>query len=421
MKSVLYVWRDHPDQHAFWKACGIETLQFCDTHWAKRDDRLDEHYATFAREVDSAHAAGFRVGMILFSNIAQWRGPAPDEPTGMGVLFDPRDPVARGARMASLARAVRALRACETFTLLAGDPGGAIGASFGPRTVDDFQDFSREVRSVVSREAPGAAFHLNPWAIAYWGHPGTSCETPDWWMHETRMSRQMLLEHPSGLRGVGVEVPGHTMYRPLALRHLRAAGIEPPDFPSGADVRALRGRGAPEVWAWPYFLLDEADDGDQGPSGRAVQIETRTIHRQIARLRRTGVDAVVGNWSNAGHKPRALNTYAFGRMVKDPSATPTRVIDEYAGAIADSKAGARALADVLRWIENDGNWQRKLPEVDRMPALPCGISTRADAQARLATVRPRTNPRFALAESPAVILDRLAGRLRPADPAEHVR
>lgn len=24
----LYVWEDSPDQHAFWKACGIKTLQF---------------------------------------------------------------------------------------------------------------------------------------------------------------------------------------------------------------------------------------------------------------------------------------------------------------------------------------------------------------------------------------------------------
>ena len=29
----LYVWKGSPDQHAFWKACGINTLQYCDTHW----------------------------------------------------------------------------------------------------------------------------------------------------------------------------------------------------------------------------------------------------------------------------------------------------------------------------------------------------------------------------------------------------
>ncbi|MFY7953212.1 MAG: hypothetical protein ACOVT5_11960 [Armatimonadaceae bacterium] len=37
MNSALYVWRDDPTQHAFRKACGISTLQFCDTHLAKSE------------------------------------------------------------------------------------------------------------------------------------------------------------------------------------------------------------------------------------------------------------------------------------------------------------------------------------------------------------------------------------------------
>jgi len=418
MNSALYVWRDDPTQHAFWKACGISTLQFCDTHWAKHENRLDDHYKTFAAEVDSARRSGFRVGMILFSNIAQWRGATPDEPTGMGVLFDPRDPAARKDRLKSLARAVRALRACDFFTLLAGDPGGSIGAPFGPRTADDFLDFAADVQAVVRRNAPRADFHVNPWAIAYWQHPTTSCETPDWWLHETHLSKQILLGEGRRWDNLHVEIPGHTAYRPLALRHLRNAKITPPDFPTAADVVSLRQRGAGQVWAWPYFLLDEADDGDLGPAGRAVQIETRYIHRQIAHLRRVGVDTVVGNWSYAGHKPRQLNTFAFATMIRDPAATPESVIDRFAGAVADSPSGAKALGQVLRWIENDSNWHRKLPAADRMPPLPCGVATAAEARTRLATVRPRTRPGFPLAEPPATILDRLAGRLRPGDRTE---
>jgi len=245
----------------------------------------------------------------------------------MGVLFDPRDPAARKDRLQSLARAVRDLRACDFFTLLAGDPGCAIGASFGPRTVDDFLEFADDVRAVVRRKAPRADFHVNPWAIAYWQHPTTSCETPDWWMHETALSKQMLLAPNRRWDSVNVEIPGHTAYRPLALRHLRKANLTPPDFPTPGDVQTLRRRGAGQVWAWPYFLLDEADDGDLGPAGRAVQIETRYIHRQIAHLRRVGVDTVVGNWSYAGHKPRQFNTFAFATMIRDPAATPESVID----------------------------------------------------------------------------------------------
>ena len=418
MNSALYVWRDDPSQHAFWKACGISTLQFCDTHWAKHENRLDQHYADFAAEVSSARRAGFRVGMILFSNIAQWRGPGAEEPTGMGVLFDPRDPDARRDRLKSLARAIRALGHCDFFTLLAGDPGGAIGAKFGPRTVDDFLDFAGDVRALVKRNAPRADFHVNPWAIAYWQHPTTSCETPDWWVNETALSRQMLLAPGRRWDSTIVEIPGHTGYRPMALRCLRKARIAPPDFPTRTDTEALRRAGAQQVWAWPYFLLDEADDGDLGPAGRAVQIETRYIHRHVQHLRRTGVDMVVGNWTYAGHKPRQLNTFAFGTMILDPAATPESVIDRFAAVVASTPSGATTLGQVLRWIENDSNWHRKLPEADRLAPLPCKLRTLDDARAALKTVQPHPNPTMALAEAPGPYLERLRRRLLPGDRQE---
>ena len=48
----------------------------------------------FEKDVASAKAAGFEVGVILFANIAQWTGPEPVEPSGVGDKFYPRDEAA---------------------------------------------------------------------------------------------------------------------------------------------------------------------------------------------------------------------------------------------------------------------------------------------------------------------------------------
>jgi hypothetical protein len=409
----LYVWRDTPNQHAFWKACGINTLQFCDTHWSHRADQLDDYYVQFARDIESARKDGFRVYVILFSNIAQWQGPEAWEPSGTGVLFDPRDPQALDERLAAIGRAVRALHEADGFTFIAGDPGGAIGAKFGPRTVEDWMQMARRVQETVRREAPHAEFNVNPWAITYWQYPQVGCDSSEWWIQETVLTRRVLAAPDLIGPMCGVELPGHNYYRAMALRNFHKDGLTPDLCPTADDVRRLQARGAKRFWAWPYFLLDEADDGDVGPDGKLLpgtQIETRYIHRLVNQMRGIGMNGIIGNWSYAGYLPKALNTYAFGRFSRDPKATPEQVIDEYARYVAD-EATWPALAQVLRFIENRSNWQRKLPPPARLPDLPCSLHSVEAAQTALRSVIPGINPSFALPEPPAAYLARLQKRL----------
>lgn len=410
----LYVWRDSPDQHAFWKACGINTLQFCDTHWSLRVDRLDDYYTQFAQDVESARKSGFRVYVILFSNIAQWQGPAEREPTGMGVLFDPREQWALDERLASIRKAVRALRHADGFTFIAGDPGGAIGAKFGARTTDDWVNMAQKVRQVVHREAPHAEFNVNPWAITYWQCPGVSCDSSEWWIQETTLTRRVLAAPDLIGPEYGVELPGHNYYRAMALRNFHKEGLSPRPFPAKNDVQRLHARGTKRVWAWPYFLLDEADDGDVGPDGRILpgtQVETRYIRQMVNRMRGIGMNGIIGNWSYAGYLPKALNTYAFGRFCTDPQATSESVINEYARCVADAATWSD-LAQVLRFIENRSNWQRKLPPTKRLSNLPCRLGTVNAAQEALRSVVANRRPSFALPEPPSAYLQRLQNRLR---------
>ena len=88
----LYVWTDSPDQHEFWKACGINTLQFCDLGWYRNSyTALDEYLSSMAAQIRCAKNDGFSVNVILYSNIKQWDGPEDFEPSGIGEKFYPRN------------------------------------------------------------------------------------------------------------------------------------------------------------------------------------------------------------------------------------------------------------------------------------------------------------------------------------------
>jgi hypothetical protein len=212
-----------------------------------------------------------------------------------------------------------------------------------------------------------------------------------------------------------VEFPAHNSYRSLTLRIFRAAGIPPEPCPTAEEVRTLRARGIERLWAWPYFLLDEVDDGYIGSVWKTygqAQAETRYLHRLAGELRRLGCNGVIGNHGDTHScRAEALNVYAFTRFGRDPAATPAGVIDEFAGHVAD-EATQDALAQVLRFIENHSSWQASLPPEDRLEDFDCGdLASAAEALRRLNQVTSRTHPTFPLPEPPADYLQRLRQRL----------
>ncbi|MHB0998660.1 MAG: hypothetical protein ACYC27_05385 [Armatimonadota bacterium] len=408
----LYVWSDTPNQHAFWKACGINTLQLCDTGWSMRPDIREKYLAKQARGIRAQKKAGFKVYVIYFSNIAQWMGPEEREPSGIGIKFDPHNKAAMADYLKWVASSTRVLKEADGFTFFAGDPGG-VPPNVGKADVHDWMAMAKEVQKVVKREAPKAEFNANPWAVTMWQYPESSAMTSSFWLRETELTKIIINDKDFIGPELGIEIPFHNYYRALALRSFAQDGITPELFPTVTDIKNLKAKGAKRIWAWPYFLLDEADDGDVGPDGQllpVVQVETRYIHRLIKGIRKHNVNGVMGSWSYAGYLSKALNTYAFGRFCNDPSATPTKVIEEYAGFIAtdDTKAD---LVQILRYVENQSNWQKKLPEGSRLPALKCSISTPDQAIAALDRVKVRTKSAFSLPEPARDYLKRIRERI----------
>ncbi len=413
MTAGLYVWTDNPDQHAFWRSCGIELLQFCDLGWHRRHDLLDDYYAQMAAGVDSAQRSGFRVYVILFANIVQWEGPEEMEPTGVGVKFHPQDARALRQRLQALERTVRALRKADGFTFFAGDPGGVPASLDGAPT--DHHDWIRmavAVRQLVREHAPAAAYHVNPWAVSMWGQPELSALESPFWRRETEMHRAIIWNYELMDAHTGIELPCHEHYRPLVLRLYEKDRVRAAPWPDAHAIGALRQARCPAVWAWPYFLLEEADDGDPAADETRGQMgaETRMIHRFVRWAQRSGFDAVIGNWSYAAHRAEALNTYAFGRFCVDPSLTPEDVLRAWSRRIVSADSTAE-MEQVLRFIENSSPVARQLPRRWRVRALACRLKTPRAALDALDKVHPFAED-TGLAEPATAYLERVRQRLK---------
>ena len=337
--------------YEFFKACGYNYLEFCEAGFRSRADLLPDYYKEMSRAINLAHERGLRVGIVLLAGMKQWRGP---DKSGYLGAFSPLDKAKLQERFMYLRQAVSSLRNADVFILLPGDPGGD---PEGRSTSEDLLAFCRNVRQIVKQQAPEAKFMVNLWAVAEWeGFPPT--RSVRFWQHEIKLSRAVAAAPDLVGPSCGVSFPLHNYYRSLALSCYAAAGVEPELYPTAKDVQILRMRGVKSVLGWPYFLVDEADDGFIRPnnveSKGQSSAETRYIRALIDSVHSIGLDGLVGN---AIFFPvESLNIYAFGQMCRSANVKPEQVLDQYAGFIADENTRA-ALGQVLRYIENYSNWQ----------------------------------------------------------------
>ena len=409
----LYTWEANPSQYDFWKALGIDTLQFCDRGWYYNASsfNLRSYLRKMAEGVASAKQAGFKVYVILFSNIEQYKGPNPYEPTGIGTKFHPDDEAAMEDRLYYLKMSVEAMKEADGFTIFAGDPGG-IPNALGEGDVYDYIYFCRRVADMIRETAPEADININPWAVTMFETPNRSALTAAFWLRESELNKIIMEEDNLLGESIGLELACHDYYRPLVLRqYFQTQSIPEQMFPTQDDITAVLNKGVKRMWAWPYFLLDEADDGDKGAGNTTLpQIESRYIVDYVQRVRAAGVNGVIGNWSWDGYKTKMLNTYAFARACHDKTVTAEQILTEFAQTIATPDTRA-ALVEVLKYVENDSNHQKKLPVVFRKPDFECGPVEVEEALALLETVQVNEDNQFPLAYSAKQYLKDLKERV----------
>lgn len=395
-----------PQMYEFFKACGYNYLEFCEAGFRSRPDLLPDYYKEMSRAINLAHERGFRVGIVLLAGMEQWKGP---DKSGYLGAFSPFDKAKLQERFTHLQQAVSSLRSADVFILLPGDPGGD---PKGRSTFEDCLAFCRNVQQIVKQHAPVANFMVNLWAVAEWeGFPPT--RSLRFWQQEVKLSQEAVAAPDLFGPSCGVTFPLHNYYRSLALSCYTAAGVEPELYPTAKDIQMLRMRGVKSVLGWPYFLVDEADDGFIRPnnveSKGQSSAETRYIRGLIDSAHSIGLDGLV---ANAIFFPvESLNIYAFGQMCRSADLKPEHVLDQYAGFIADGKTRA-ALGQVLRYIENYSNWQNSLPASHRLKNFEIPeVSSASAALELLAQVKPCVNPSIPLLEPPTVYLGRLKKRL----------
>lgn len=409
----LYVWTDTPDQHDFWKHCGINMLQVCDIGWYRNSNTLlDPYLDSMAEQINNMKKDGFSVNVILFSTIQQWEGPGDFEPTRIGEKFHPSDKLKMEKRLKYIEKSIMKLSMADGFTLFAGDPGG-VTAELGAADHSYYTEMGREVLSLIKLHAPGAYFNFNPWAVTMFPYPEVSCEEAKWWLKESEITSEIISQENLIGEEIGIELPCHDYYRAMALERYHREGYDP-KFPSIADIRTIKDKNTKRIWAWPYFILDEADDGDTngGVVTDLTQSETRYIYKFVGDMSNlNGINGIIGNWSYKGYLSKSMNTYAFGRFVNDPSATPESVMKEYAGNVTTASS-SDLLVEIMKYIENNSNWQRKLPPTKRLPDFETDIRTASDALKRFDEIK--VNEQYIpgrLPETPGDYLARIKSRL----------
>jgi hypothetical protein len=390
----------------FLRACGYNYLEFCEAGFARRPDLLPAYYAETAKAIDTAHKKGFQVWILLLAGMKQWKGPAEYGDAG---TFSTQKLALLSERLSHIRQAVQSLQNADGFAFFAGDPGGD---PEGRSTVQDFITLARKVRDIVRENAPKARFAINLWAVAEWaGFP--SPFRLDFWQKQVSLSKAVVAAPDLLGPDCGVIFSMDNYYRSLALTCYAEAGLKPELYPLASDIQKLRQRGVKPILGWPYFLVDEVDDGFITPnnvaSGGQSQAETRYLYAIIDRGREIGLDGLV---ANASFIPaEALNIYAFGRTCCAPHLTPEAVLEEYASLIADDSTKP-LLVQVLRFIENHSNWDNSLPQPYRLARLDSGTVTSAQiAMEQLAKITPRQKPPIPLPEPAAEYLQRLRKRL----------
>lgn len=408
VKTVgLYAFMPAPDVYKFWKACGYDTLQFIDHAFSAPAEGHDAIYRNTEKGIREAQAAGFKVDIIILSNVSSY----PDYPF-VKPVFDPTDKAAMQKRLDDIEIGVKRLKGADVFTFFGGDPGGS-PVRLGPDGVRAWMDMSRKVHEMVKREAPKAVYNANIWATAAWDDISINPFKVDFWEKEVEYGKMILAEKDFIGPDCGVEFPLHNYYRSLAFKAYADAGKRPEPYPIAADIKNLKSRGVKRMWGWAHFLIDEVDDGYTGYSGvkaHPTQAETRYLHRIVSDARRIGLNGMISNSDGKGSVIEAMNVYAFAQFCRNPSLTPGQAIDEYAGFIAD-KGSKHALGQVIRFIENHSTWEASIPEQYRMKGLKCEYATADDALKALSAITPNPNPDFPIPEPAPKYLDRLKSRL----------
>lgn len=395
-----------PKHYKFWKACGYNLLQFIDNVIADSvsKESHDKYYRELDKGIADAQKAGFKVSILILSNLSSL-SPSSE-------VFNPMDEYAMKKRLGQIELTIKRLARADVFSFFGGDPGGS-PIELGEKGVHTWMNMSRKVHEMVERDAPGAAYNANIWAVTHWDFMNINPFYTGFWDKEVAYGKMIVADKSFIGPDCGIEFPLHNYYRSLAFKAYADVSRTPEPYPVKADIAALKSRGVKRMWGWAHFLIDEVDDGYTGYAGSKLhptQAETRYLHRIVNDARTIGLNGILSFTDGPGSEIEAMNVFAFGKFCLDGSITPEAAILQFSSYITDSKS-TKALAQVISFIENHSTWEASIPERFRIKSLGCDLNNAAEALRVLEHIKPNSKPTFPIPEPATNYLKRLKSRL----------
>lgn len=395
----------------FWKACGINTLEFAISGYQfETDEEIISYSRAVSSGIDEMHEKGFKVDMLVLTNFTY-------DGANLYTTFHPtKDAELMERRLHVLGLTAKYMSNADSFTIAAGDPGGVTN-DMGECGAEDYIYLVREFIRVIRENAPDSEINVCPWSVASFSTPRYSPYSLEFWNIETNMTKALI--DAEGIIGesVGIMFPMHDYYRGIPLRYYQKTYGDDmtswPLYPSADDIRELESRGTKNIWSWPYFLTDEVDNGDG--AGKGMQLTTRYLEKLIRSMRKLGITGMMGNTFSPTMENHSINFYAMCRFATDSDATAAGVLTEYAYYNASDET-YQTLAKVLMYIENQTHWEQTLPECAVLERFDTGITSPEQALQLLDSVTPRSSTEAArlmtLAESPRQFLTRVQQTLQ---------
>ncbi len=381
-------------------ACGINAIEFATMLEFNRIPSTPmerQKIADRLKILDFARSLGMKFGYLLTNTVLS-AVPPEEEPghqlLNRAVTLCPRQPGNFERTIAVPIYFMETYREADFFEQFAADWGGCACGACG---VPEYLRYVRVLADRLKRLNPRATLYANTWCISYWGRD----LMPQGWKavfdREIAGSREVIEALPALPDNVGLGLPCHHLYRPLAFSSY-GSKAQTPVFPTEADLQPLR-RAQRPLLAWTHFVMD--DDAYRPQAWGIVHSETRYLQALLKSLRAARIDQVIGNL----YLPmlQLPNTFAFGRLLENPDREPQAILHDFARLIAH-RDDAEKLAEALTWMENQSYWERQMPPDGRLPHLPCTLD-RAGAQRLAAGIRPHPSPPLPLPLSAQAWLD----------------
>lgn len=309
------------------------------------------------RVIDYAHRKEMKVTVILSTNVIT-KLPENEPPHGQldlnwtNFLICPRQKDDFDKSIAVGEYYISEYRNADAFSVCAGDWGGC---SCGTCSWQTYLAYVNNYYNIVKRVNQNARFYMLTWSIGYWSKPNPAL--PFWRDHfdkEIEFTENIINTLPNLPKDIGIIVPCHHLYRPLAMQQYTDKPV--PVWPTKSVVKKVQKSGH-EFLAWPHFIMEDDVHRDY-TFGRIVS-RVGYIRKLVNQLAELQIDGIIGNFYFP--EMQLLSAFAFSRLTQDPNLQEEEIIEHFVKFLGNG-LNKKSIYNILLLLENTDPWEDELPQ-----------------------------------------------------------